>query len=52
MVCREGKYYISQSLNDDVYNFIESIDETTRNLQKALDFFLKTRMQLRVSIKQ
>ena len=38
---REGKYYISQSLNVDVASFGKTVEEATTNLKEALDLYFE-----------
>ncbi len=41
IVYKEGKYYISQSLNVDVSSFGNTIEEATQNLKEALDLYFE-----------
>ena len=41
IVFKEGKYYVSQSLNVDVSSFGNTIDEATKNLREALDLYFE-----------
>ncbi len=41
VVYKEGKYYVSQSLNVDVSSFGKTIDEATKNLKEALDLYFE-----------
>jgi len=41
IVYREGKYFVSQSLNVEVSSFGSTIDEATKNLKEALDLFFE-----------
>lgn len=41
VVYREGKYYVSQSLNVDVSSFGKTIDEAIANLKEAIDLYLE-----------
>ena len=41
IVYKEGKYYISQSLNVDVASFGNTIEEATKNLKEALDLYFE-----------
>jgi len=38
---KEGKYYISQSLNVDVASFGKTVEEATTNLKEALDLYFE-----------
>ena len=38
---REGKYYISQSLNVNVASFGKTVEEATTNLKEALDLYFE-----------
>ena len=39
VVYKEGKFFVSQSLNVEVSSFGKTIDEATRNLREALDVY-------------
>jgi predicted RNase H-like HicB family nuclease len=41
VIYKEGKYYVSQSLNVDVSSFGNTIDEATQNLKEALDLYFE-----------
>lgn len=41
VVYKEGKHYISQSLNVDVSSFGVTVEEATRNLKEALDLYFE-----------
>jgi predicted RNase H-like HicB family nuclease len=41
IIYKEGKYYISQSLNVDVSSFGKTIEEATKNLKEALDLYFE-----------
>jgi predicted RNase H-like HicB family nuclease len=41
IIYREGKYYVSQSLNVDVSSFGNTIEEAKDNLKEALDLYFE-----------
>jgi predicted RNase H-like HicB family nuclease len=41
IIYKEGKYYVSQSLNVDVASFGSTVEEATRNLKEALDLYFE-----------
>lgn len=41
IIYKEGKYYISQSLNVDVSSFGKTVEEATKNLKEALDLYFE-----------
>lgn len=41
IIYREGKYYVSQSLNVDVSSFGETVEEAKNNLKEALDLYFE-----------
>ncbi len=41
IIYKEGKYYISQSLNVDVASFGKTVEEATTNLKEALDLYFE-----------
>ena len=41
IIYREGKHYVSQSLNVDVSSFGSTVEEATRNLKEALDLYFE-----------
>jgi predicted RNase H-like HicB family nuclease len=41
IIYREGKYYVSQSLNVDVSSFGVTIEEAKNNLKEALDLYFE-----------
>ncbi len=41
IIYREGKHYVSQSLNVDVSSFGETIEEAKNNLKEALDLYFE-----------
>lgn len=41
IVYKEGKHYVSQSLNVDVSSFGNTIEEATANLKEALDLYFE-----------
>jgi predicted RNase H-like HicB family nuclease len=41
IIYREGKYYVSQSLNVDVSSFGETVEEAKKNLKEALDLYFE-----------
>ena len=41
IVFKEGKYYVSQSLNVEVSSFCNTIEEATKNLREALDLYFE-----------
>jgi len=41
IIYREGKYYVSQSLNVDVSSFGNTIEEAKNNLKEALDLYFE-----------
>ena len=41
IIYKEGKYYVSQSLNVDVASFGSSVEEATKNLKEALDLYFE-----------
>lgn len=41
VIYREGKYYVSQSLNVDVSSFGSTIEEAKDNLKEALDLYFE-----------
>ncbi len=41
IVYREGKHFVSQSLNVEVSSFGSTIDEATKNLKEALDLYFE-----------
>jgi predicted RNase H-like HicB family nuclease len=41
IIYKEGKYYVSQSLNVDVASFGNTVEEATRNLKEALDLYFE-----------
>jgi predicted RNase H-like HicB family nuclease len=41
IVYKDGKYYVSQSLNVEVSSFGLTIDEATNNLKEALDLYFE-----------
>nr|NQU91476.1 type II toxin-antitoxin system HicB family antitoxin [Bacteroidota bacterium] len=47
IIYKEGKYYISQSLNVDVSSFGGTIEEATKNLKEALELYFDDEQVLR-----
>jgi predicted RNase H-like HicB family nuclease len=41
IIYREGKYYVSQSLNVDISSFGETVEEAKNNLKEALDLYFE-----------
>ena len=41
IVYQEGKYYVSQCLNVDVSSFGKTIDEAVKNLEDAVELYLR-----------
>ena len=41
IVYKEGRYYVSQSLNVDVASFGSTVEEATKNLKEALDLYFE-----------
>ena len=41
VVYQDGKYYVSQCLNVDVSSFGKTIDEAVKNLQEAVELYLR-----------
>jgi predicted RNase H-like HicB family nuclease len=41
IIYKEGKHYVSQSLNVDVSSFGNTIEEATANLKEALDLYFE-----------
>jgi len=41
IIYREGKYYVSQSLNVDVSSFGDTVEEAKNNLKEALDLYFE-----------
>jgi predicted RNase H-like HicB family nuclease len=41
IIYREGKHYVSQSLNVDVSSFGETVEEAKNNLKEALDLYFE-----------
>lgn len=41
IIYREGKYYVSQSLNVDVSSFGETVEEAKKNLKEALGLYFE-----------
>ncbi len=41
IVYKEGKHYVSQSINVDVSSFGDTIDEAIGNLKEALDLYFE-----------
>ena len=41
IIYKEGKYYISQSLNVDVASFGSTVEEAKVNLKEALDLYFE-----------
>jgi predicted RNase H-like HicB family nuclease len=41
IVYKEGKYYVSQSLNVDVASFGSTVEEATQNLKEALGLYFE-----------
>lgn len=43
---REGKYYVSLCLNNDISSFGESREETVSNLKEALELYYENLLQV------
>jgi predicted RNase H-like HicB family nuclease len=41
VVYQDGKYYVSQCLNADVSSFGKTIDEAVKNLEDAMELYLR-----------
>ena len=41
IIYKEGKYYVSLSLNVDVASFGSTVEEATKNLKEALDLYFE-----------
>ena len=41
IVCRDGKYFVSQCLDMDVSSFGKTIDEAVKNLEDAMELYLR-----------
>ena len=41
VVYQDGKYYVSQCLNLDVSSFGETMEEAVKNLEDAVDLYLR-----------
>ena len=41
VVYQDGKYFVSQCLNVDVASFGKTIDEAVKNLEDAMELFLR-----------
>lgn len=41
IIYKEGKYYVSQSLNVDVASFGSTVEEATKNLKETLDLYFE-----------
>jgi predicted RNase H-like HicB family nuclease len=45
VVYQEGKYYVSQCLNVDISSFGKTIDEAVKNLEDAVQLYLRDDLQ-------
>ena len=41
IIYKEGNYYVSQCLNVDVSSFGDTIEDSKKNLQEALDLYFE-----------
>jgi predicted RNase H-like HicB family nuclease len=52
VVYQDGKFYVSQCLNVDVSSFGKTIEEAVRNLQDAVELYLRDDLPKEASFRE